>query len=257
MHKIIALYNYFSDKRYSTIAGTLVYFLLMSITPFLFWLTLLAGNVDISKIISHEIFAAVEPVVSYMQKSAESAVGGAGILLLATSLYSSTNFFYHLRRSGEIIYGEKRRKGGIRLRLSSLGVIALIIIAVAAVAVITVIGYDYLTAFMPENVVDIIVYTFVILISVGVAYLLNIFACPYKLEFEQAIAGSLLTTILWVIFAAGFTVYLNFANPSRLYGKIAALIVFLLWCYLMTNSLVIGIIYNGMYLTEKKPKKLF
>ena len=56
--------------------------------------------------------------------------------------------------------------------------------------------------------------------------------------------GVFLTVTLWIIFAVGFSFYLKFANPQRLYGAIAAVIVFLLWCYLMVNSLVIGIIYN-------------
>ena len=40
---------------------------------------------------------------------------------------------------------------------------------------------------------------------------------------------------------------MRFANPERLYGRIASVIVFLLWCYLMMNSFVIGVIYNGRH----------
>ena len=34
-------YEVLAEKKYTTIAGMLVYFLIMSITPFAFWLTLL------------------------------------------------------------------------------------------------------------------------------------------------------------------------------------------------------------------------
>ncbi len=106
MRKIIEIFKYYSDRRFSTIAGTLVYFLLMSITPFILWLTLILGNVDINfeRILSHELFESISPLLRYLKEAAESAAKGAGIILLATTLYSSTNFFYHLRRSGEIIY---------------------------------------------------------------------------------------------------------------------------------------------------------
>ncbi len=120
MNKILKLYKYFSDKRFSTIAGTLVYFLLMSIAPFTLWLTLVCGNVDIERFLSHDFFAAVSPFLRSLKSSAESAASGAGIIFLVTTLYSSTNFFYHLRRSGEIIYNSPRVKGGFRLRLASL-----------------------------------------------------------------------------------------------------------------------------------------
>ena len=37
-------YQILAEKKYTTIAGTLVYFLIMSITPLAFWLTLLFGK---------------------------------------------------------------------------------------------------------------------------------------------------------------------------------------------------------------------
>ena len=122
MRNAVNLFKYFSDKRFSTIAGTLVYFLLMSIAPFSLWLTLVFGNVSINveRIMSHELFENVSPFLHYLKSSAEGAASGAGIILLVTTLYSSTNFFYHFRRSGEIIYNSSRVKGGIKLRLVSL-----------------------------------------------------------------------------------------------------------------------------------------
>ena len=64
MRSVFEHYRYFSDKRFSTLAGTLVYFLLMSVTPFLFWLALIVGEVDFSRIMSNELFEAVAPVLA-------------------------------------------------------------------------------------------------------------------------------------------------------------------------------------------------
>lgn len=257
MRKLRQWFNYFSDKRFSTIAGTLVYFMLMSFTPFLFWLTLVFGRIDLDNLISHELFAAVLPVISYLQDAAESATAGAGLLLLLTSLWSSTNFFYHLRRSGEIIYDAAQKKNGLTLRLSSLVIVFATFALVAAAAALPVFSYNVLNLIMPELLSEAVSLTFITMIAVFVAYILNVFACPYRMNFEIAIAGSLLTVALWLVCAAGFTIYLKFANLQKLYGAIAAVIVFLLWSYLMVNSLVIGMIYNGRMLVERRIKKLF
>jgi membrane protein len=257
MVKVWRFYKYISSKHYSTLAGTLVYFLVMSITPFLSWLTLIAGNVNVDKIISNEIMSVINPVINYLKENAESAVGGAGIILIATSLYSSTNFFYHLRRIGEIIFESKRRKGGLRLRLTSAAIILATLFCVAFLAALNVGGEFILNNYMPKWLSQVITQGVICLIVVIIAYLLNVFASPYKLTFGNAIGGSLLTSVLWIILAAGFSVYAKFYNPSRLYGKIASLIIFLLWCYVMINCLVIGIIYNSMYLTNKKSKQIF
>ena len=257
MGKIISLYKYFSDRRFSTIAGTLVYFLLMSIAPFVLWLTLVCGNVNIERFLSNELFSAISPFLRYLKSSAESAASGAGIVLLVTSLYSSTNFFYHLRRSGEIIYDSKRVKGGIRLRLASLLLIFSVFLVAALITAMSVTGYWVLDKFLPFYISDIITYTFLTAAAFTTALILNIFACPYKLKASEVVPGSLLTTALWLVFIVGFNIYTFFANPERLYGKIASIIIFLLWCYIMMSSFVIGIIYNGMFKTKREYKKLF
>ena len=250
-NKVAATVKFYSDKRFSTIAGTLVYFLLMSIAPFTLWLTLVFGNVDAERILSHELFDSVSPVLRYMKQSAESAVGGAGIIFLVTTLYSSTNFFYHLRRSGEIIYGSKRIKEGLKLRLVSLLLIAATITLVAITAAISVVGTNLLNLFLPDLVSEIISLIFITALAFVVAMILNLVACPYKLKISEVLTGSLLTTVLWLVFAVGFGVYTSFANPERLYGKIAALIIFLLWCYVMMSCFVIGMIKNGSLMPRK------
>ncbi len=244
MRKVLEQIRYFSDKRFSTLAGTLVYFLLMSVTPFLFWLALIVGDIDLSAFTDSEIFSAVTPVLGYLQTSAKGATGGAGIILLVTSLWSSTNFFYHLRRSGEIIYDSKLYKGGLSLRFSSLLAVFATIILLAFAAALPFLGIGVLQNIMPKWVAESISVVFLTMTAFFIAYLLNIFACPYNIGFENSMPGVFLTVTLWIIFAVGFSFYLQFANPQKLYGAVAAVIVFLLWTYLMVNSLVIGIIYN-------------
>lgn len=253
MRKIISIWKYYTDKRFSTFAGTLTYFLLMSITPFMLWLTLVFGRVDINRFLNMRILEGVTPILRYLKSSAESAAGGAGIILLATSLYSSTNFFYHLRRSGEIIYDNSRKKGGIKLRLLSLLLIVATIALVALTVAISVVGTAFLERILPAVVSDSVSVVFMTALMFSAAVVLNVFACPNGMKLSEAVPGSLITTALWLIFAVGFSVYLKFATPERLYGKIASVIVFLLWCYVMMSCLVIGMINNGRY---KKTKSI-
>ena len=256
MRKVLQLFRYFSDKRFSTIAGTLVYFLLMSIAPFILWLTLVCGNVDIERFISPELFDSVSPFLRYLKSSAESAAGGAGIIFLLTTLYSSTNFFYHLRRSGELIYNSSRVKGGLKLRLASVVLIFAAIFLFAVLGGVLVVGSRILDRLLPFYLSDLVLCTFLTASAFAVILVLNLFACPYKLKLFDAVPGSLLTTALWLVFLIGFSVYTQFANPEKLYGRIASLIIFLVWCYAMMSCFVIGIIYNGMFKTKKEYKTL-
>lgn len=254
MRKILGVIRYYSDRRFSTLAGTLVYFLLMSIAPFILWLTLVFGNVEVDKILSHKIIENVSPFLRYLKNSAESAASGPGIVLLVTSLYSSTNFFYHLKRSGEIVYDAQRLKGGVKLRLFSLGCIAAAIILVAFIAAVSFVGTKLLDSYLPYYISDLISSIFLTALAFFVAILLNLIACPYKIKISEALCGSLLTTALWLACLIGFGIYTQFADPEKLYGKIASLILFLLWCYIMMSCFVIGMINNGKHIV--RPKKI-
>ncbi|MCD8041321.1 MAG: YihY/virulence factor BrkB family protein [Clostridia bacterium] len=247
LRQIKQVYSYYSDKRFTTISGTLVYFFLMSLAPFLFWLSLFFGKVEITTLTSLPILSAAQPLIQELQSSAAGATSGAGIILLATTLYSSTNFFFHLRRSGEIIYDSKFKKGGIKLRLYSLVLIAATLVLTVIAVSALVFGGRFLSVIFNATVTEFIIYAFAIAALIAVAVLLNIFICPYNIKLSQVLAGSLLTVLLWLVCGVGFAIYLIYASPARLYGKVASIIVFLLWCYLMMNSFVIGVIYNGRY----------
>lgn len=255
MRRILGTIKYYTDRRFSTLAGTLVYFLLMSIAPFTLWLTLVFGNVHADSLFHSEMLENISPFLRYLKRSAESAASGPGIVLLATSLYSSTNFFYHLRRSGEIVYDSPRVNGGFRLRLMSVALIAVSIVFVAVIAAVSVVGTEILDRFMPFYISDIISSVFLTALAFCVAFFLNLIACPYRIKPSEAICGSLLTTALWLFFFVGFGIYTKFANPERLYGKIASLIVFLLWCYVMMSCFVIGMINNGKHIVRREALK--
>lgn len=245
MRTVLEEIKYFCEKRFTTLSGTLVYFLLMSVAPFLFWLAILVGDVDLSRFFSQEPLVAIAPVVNYLQSAAANATGGAGIILAITSLWSSTNFFYHLRRSGEMIYAPEIHKSGLKLRLFSLIAVFATLFVVAFGTALPFLGLDALVEIMPVPVAEAITAVFFSMFAFFAAYFLNVFACPVRLAFDQAAGGALLTVVLWLACSLGFSIYLRYANPQKLYGAIAAIIVFLLWCYLMINSLVLGIMYNG------------
>lgn len=257
MQKLRELIKYYTDKRFSTVAGTLVYFLLMSIAPFILWLTIVFGNVNLEGVFSGEMLKSVAPVLRYLKRNAESAAGGASAIFLITSLYSSTNFFYHLRRSGEIIYESPYVKGGIKLRIISLVLIAATIIIVALIGAVTVFGTNFLAIYLPPALSETISVLCVSGLALGAAIVMNTFACPYKNKISDILPGSLLTAALWMLLFAAFGIYTKFSSPEKLYGQIASVIIFLIWCYALMCCFVIGMVNNGKHFPKPKTLTLF
>ena len=133
-----AAWRAFSAHRATTVAGTLVFFLIMSLVPFVFWLTLLfGGNATIlDRVLELELFGWARDFLGFLQTNAQGATAGASIFLIATTLWSSSSFFYHLRRSGEIIYSEARPRHGWKVRLSAIGLTLLLMLTFAVAGVI-------------------------------------------------------------------------------------------------------------------------
>ena len=112
MKKLRAAYQYLKEKyallslrKYTTLAGTLVFFLIMSIVPLSFWLTILIGKlpIDAERVLQLSVFGSVKNVLLYVWEEAANATTGASVLLIFTTLYSATNLFYQMRRSGESV----------------------------------------------------------------------------------------------------------------------------------------------------------
>mgnify|MGYP000026821155 CR=1 FL=1 len=251
-------YEVLAEKKYTTIAGMLVYFLIMSITPFAFWLTLLFGKleIDTESVLSLPVFESVQDILLYIRSEAMNATAGASIFLIATTLYSATNLFYHMRRSGELIYSYKRKKHGLLVRLGAL----LLMFAVMFLTVISgaVLGggafiFSRLFPRWLELTLD---YILILAVSFFLALILNLYVCPYKVKLKELLPGTSITVAAWSIALIGFTIYLKIGNMGKLYGALSAIIVFMLWLYVLMICFVVGVIFNSEKISARESKTL-
>lgn len=250
-------YALLTTKKYTTIAGTLVFFLSMSIVPFGFWLTLLIGRlpIDTEKLLSLSVFASVKEALLFVRKEATNATVGASVLLLCTTLYSATNLFYQMRRSGEIIYEYRGEKTGLRLRLGALLLLLIVMASLVAFLALFAVGCLLVSALFSEGWAQLAEYALLAAVAFLLSLLLNAYVCPYKARFRELRVGALLTVAFWILAVSGFSVYLRWSNLRRLYGALSTLVVFFLWLYLMMIGFVVGVIFNSEKILAKRVRK--
>jgi YihY family inner membrane protein len=250
-------YTLLSVKKYTTIAGTLVFFLIMSIVPLSFWLSLLIGRLPIQteKVLSLPVFDSVKDILSYVQNEAANATTGASIILIFTTLYSSTNLFYQMRRSGELIYDHPPEGHGLKIRLSALILLIVVMGMVIGFLLVYALGsflFSRLLSKTWERVAD-------YLLLAGVAFLLvlllNIYVCPFKMKAGAFLPGTMVTVGAWAVAIVGFSLYLKVSNVRRLYGALSTLIVFLLWLYILMIGFIVGVILNSERIMKTHKKK--
>ncbi|MBR2023881.1 MAG: YihY/virulence factor BrkB family protein [Clostridia bacterium] len=250
-------YDLLVAKKYTTLAGTLVFFFIMSVVPLTFWLTLLVGKLPLptERIFSLGVFQSVRNVFSYLQREAKNATASVSVLLLVTTLYSSTNLFYQMRRSGELIYAYSRGRSGWRVRLGALALTGIVTCLCVAFFVLLAIGSFLFSRFLSPTMERIADYVLLIALSFCLVLLLNAYVCPYKRPLKSFLKGTVITVATWVVAVTGFALYLKIGNVGKLYGALSAVIVFLLWLYVLMLCFIAGVIFNSETQVCQNPKK--
>ena len=254
---IRAKYELLTMKKYTTIAGTLVVFLIMSIMPLSFWLTLVVGRlpIDMGKILSLRVFGSVKNVLEYVRQEASNATAGASLILIFTTLYSATNLFYQMRRSGEIIYDYHRKKEGLRIRLSALILLIIVMAASVIFLLLFALGSFLFSRILPYRWERLVDYALLIVMAFLLSMLLNMYICPYKEKIGSFLPGATITVIAWIMAIIGFSAYLKISNMSKLYGALSTVIVFLLWLYVLMICFIVGVIFNSEKILSKRKKE--
>ena len=250
-------YELLSLKKYTTLAGTLVFFLIMSIMPLAFWLTLVIGKlpINVEKILSLSVFESVEKVLNYVREEANNATTGASLILIFTTLYSASNLFYQMRRSGEIIYDYHHKQEGLRIRFSAL-ILLIIVMAVAVIGLLLfALGSFLFAKILSSTLEKILDYLLLIALAYLLAVLLNMYICPYKEKIRSFLPGATITVVAWVLAVLGFSIYLKIGSMSKLYGALSTVIVFLLWLYVLMICFMIGVIFNSEKILLKRERK--
>lgn len=250
-------YRVLQLKKYTTLAGTLVFFFIMSIIPLSFLLTLVIGKlpIDVDRFLELPVFESVKNVLLYVKQEAESATASVSIILIFTTLYSSTNLFYQMRKSGEIIYGYSREKKGLHLRMGALALLLIVIGIIVGFLLLYALGsflFSKLLSNTFESVADSIL---LFALAFLLVLLLNVYVCPYKEKIRLFLSGSLLTVVAWGIAIIGFSVYLKIGNVSKLYGALSTIIVFLLWLYVLMICFMSGVIFNSEKITLRRKEE--
>ncbi len=95
------------------------------------------------------------------------------------------------------------------------------------------------------NIFSFIIVAFVLVTAFALIYSFAPNHTPFT--FQWITPGAITAIILWIIFSAGFRLYLEyFDSYAKTYGSLGAMIVLLLWLYLTALVILIGGVVNAV-----------
>ncbi|NOW06781.1 YihY/virulence factor BrkB family protein [Clostridium beijerinckii] len=241
------------------LASQLAYYLILSFFPFMLFLMTLAGFSSIS---SKQILGQLNVMLprSVLELTQSTVVeifdnqytGLLGISILLT-LWTASSAFKAIIKSINKAYNFKEERSFIKLSIiSMLGILALavtIILALTALVFGNVIG-DYIKSINPFYEIVLIIwnifrYTFILAIMISIFICVYKFAPAKKLVWKEVIAGSIFSTVGWVLVSFVFSFYIdNFNNYSRFYGSLGAVFILMTWLFLISIIFILGVEIN-------------
>lgn len=160
-----------------------------------------------------------------------------------------------------------QKKKWFKRRLISIGLvfaIGLVVILSFTLIIGSTAFFKFLleNSFIEEGIILFLLKSAKWLLLVALVYIMFVMIYYYtpadKSNFKFFSAGATLATILFILSVSGFNFYIsNFSRYNALYGSIGALIIFLLWFYLISYILIIGYELNASiaYAVKEKVSK--
>ncbi len=241
------------DDNAGIVAAGVAFYGFLALVPLLGALVLLYGLVaDPATIARHAAeltdllpAAAAELIVGQLEGIVESSGGTAGLGLLvalALALFSARGAMGALILALDIAYGIEDGRGFVKRNLlayaMTLGMAVGILVAAGAVAA---------TAILPGWGASIAGYAVVLgaaVIGAGVLYRFGPDRPAPAMRYQAP--GAILFGALATVLTLGFGLYVsNFADYNATYGALGAVVVLLMWLYLMAYAIVLGAELNA------------
>lgn len=244
-------------------AYQLTYGLLLSIFPFLIFLfTLIAYlGLDANAILDliknslpEDIYEIISGTVVDLVNNKQGTLLSASVFL---AIYTSSGGFRAFMKAVNQSMGlEDHRNIIYKYGISILWVLQLAVTILLALVGI-VFGRQILnliTSYIPQFPAEGLVEVLRLAVPIGLLFfvlaLAYMFVPAKNVKFKYAYPGALFSTITWIGFTLVFQIYINnFANYSRFYGTLGAVIGLLLWLNLTSIIMIIGSSLNA-YLIE-------
>lgn len=260
--------SYFTDNIPRS-SAELSYYLLFSLFPILLLIGTLLSITNISQVsllhllslLPRDIQRIVSPVIT---RYLGQGTSGTFYLQIATAVVLGTYFFS--RTMGSLMYNVNRiyhipnHRGGVVQLIFEVLSAAGFIVTVIGSFILLVLGrtlYNFVSHFIeiPEQAYRLWNYgRYLLAIGVLFLFLLILFylAPNCIMRLRDSLPGAIFTLLAWFICSTAFTFYINNINRyDALYGSISAIMVLMLWMYMIGIILFLGFKLNFILMQRK------
>ncbi|MDG4830215.1 YihY/virulence factor BrkB family protein [Solwaraspora sp. WMMD1047] len=211
----------------------------------------LARDVGAGPVVGDDTFTEVIRSV-VVQRNSASVLLSFGLL---AALWSASNFIGSFTRASNAIYGVQEGRPFYLLRPLQVGLSAVVLVLVAAVATLLIVSGPVADAVGDRIGLGDALRTawtvakwplLVLIMMLLLSLLFWIAPNVQQPRFRWLTVGGVVAMASWVLVSSGFGLYVaNFGSYDVTYGSIGAVIAFLVWLYLSNCALMLGVEINA------------
>lgn len=257
----------FKQHNVTAFSAQIAFFFTLSIFPFLIFLVSLLASFDIDYNMVTNILQSALPsdmtasIVDYIKTNVAQNSSAVLPVSLVVMLFSSSRAVTSIMRALNVVYHVEETRNYFYTRL--LGMIYLLILTV--LIIISLVspewGYRFNEAIRPYIPISISVgilqiFTLVRTIVIPVGFLIfftsiYVFLPNRKIKFTEVYLGAIFGIVASLISTYAFTYFIEtFTNYSIVYGSVSAIIILMLWLYLLGYIIVFGAELNVVFLLD-------
>ena len=259
--------NYY-DNGVARSAASLAYYLIFSLFPFLIFVNMLLGFMNIPAESVASLFANILPediidiIVSYIEYVTETANKNVFIFGLAFTIYipmrTVNNLMFFINKAYCIHETRSPIKQAGFLFLFTL----LFMFAIISSIVILILGENTLglisgLIYIPASYIGIwgnVRFIVLAALLFSLLSLLYTFSSHGKYSRKYIFSGAFFSLSTWLAVSSIFAFYVdNIGRYSMLYGSIGAIIVLMVWLYISSTIILLGAEFNhALYVIDNK-----
>ncbi|MGG5358089.1 MULTISPECIES: YihY/virulence factor BrkB family protein [unclassified Enterococcus] len=258
-----------ADSEMGSTSVIVAYYLLLSIFPLL----IAVGNIlpflhlDPEAVLTYVREVIPETVYQFLGPAIHDLLTqGSGSLLSLSALaalWSASRSITALQIAMNKAYGVEQRGNFIAVRLVSVIVIVLFLVAIVGVTVVLGLGQTILEWLDPifhfsSELIDVfqtLKWPVTLLVLFVIMYVIYLIVPNVKLKLKTIIPGTIFATIGWMLLSQVFSIYAKyFAANVGGYQIIGSFIVLMLWLNFAATIIILGGIINAVvqeYVTEE------
>lgn len=254
------------DPYYQGAAAEMGFYFIFSIIPLLTLMLQTLSLFDFSDRLYDSVFERFEgrDMVIDVLSAVKDALGSGGFSLafIIVTLWAASKIVFSMIRMANYTYrlDSRKKNGYVRSRFRAVLTVMMLIFMVAATLVVYVYGnvlVKLANAVLHEflNIQFSADWLFSALRwPVALAVYAAFLAVMYKLlpgkriSIKHTVPGSLFAAVGIVVITGGYSIYLKyFSNFNVVYGSLGAVIALLLWFYLISYILILGMVINAVW----------